>query len=606
MRRVVVSLAIAWWCGIAVPAQAVDPEPGNWKLIVVGTPQVDTVECIFKLSKDGATWSAELVAPEATKNNASQIIKFQSCTVASGQVTLPIKRGPTSSTVEVTLQDAKHGKGTIGDDRRVNAVKLEWTEDEKLDNKSRMISKTPPEPFKELAEMQIGISRLISKINGTKDADEKKELAKEMVEKQKELETARPDKLRKVIADHADQPAAMDAAIMLLRSAVKNDATEEEGRNWTKIAIKVAGEYGPKYQLQTMLETGEYALQSPKLQKVAADLARDAEKAVGPGGSTAKMARALNTLVYALGSAPEAKPIAARLEALELKLDAEYASKHAFKVEPYAGRKDGGNRIVLLEMFTGAQCPPCVAADIAFDKLPTLYKETDVVALQYHMHVPGPDPMTNADGEARWAYYRKAYPYDPKEQDKPAARGVPCALFNGQLDEDRKHQGGGGESAAPTLLKEFRSIIEPALDEKSDAAIQLTATKSGDVVTVNAKVSGVDANSSRKLRFVLVEDSIRYLGGNGIRFHHHVVRAMPGGADGLELGAPNEVRQASVNLTELRGKLTSYLDEFVVKRGPFPKPNRPLDFKNLKAIAWIQDDEADNRAVLQAAMVDVK
>ena len=134
----------------------------------------------------------------------------------------------------------------------------------------------------------------------------------------------------------------------------------------------------------------------------------------------------------------------------------------------------------------------------------------------------------------------------------------------------------------------------------------MTATKSGDVVTVNAKVSGVDANSSRKLRFVLVEDSIRYLGGNGIRFHHHVVRAMPGGADGLELGAPNEVRQASVNLTELRGKLTSYLDEFVVKRGPFPKPNRPLDFKNLKAIAWIQDDEADNRAVLQAAMVDVK
>ena len=37
-----------------------------------------------------------------------------------------------------------------------------------------------------------------------------------------------------------------------------------------------------------------------------------------------------------------------------------------------------------------------------------------------------------------------------------------------------------------------------------------------------------------------------------------------------------------VNLTELRGNLTKYLDDFVEKRGPFPKPNRPLDLKHLK------------------------
>jgi len=101
-----------------------------------------------------------------------------------------------------------------------------------------------------------------------------------------------------------------------------------------------------------------------------------------------------------------------------------------------------------------------------------------------------------------------------------------------------------------------------------------------------------------------VEETVRYPGGNGMRLHHHVVRAMPGGADGITLAGKNESKQVTADLTELRGSLTKYLDDFVAKRGPFSKPNRPMDFKHLKVVAWVQNDE--DGTVIQAAQADVK
>ena len=54
-------------------------------------------------------------------------------------------------------------------------------------------------------------------------------------------------------------------------------------------------------------------------------------------------------------------------------------------------------RVVVVELFTGAECPPCVSADVAFDALLETYKPNEVVLLEYHLHIPGPDPLTNAD-----------------------------------------------------------------------------------------------------------------------------------------------------------------------------------------------------------------
>src|SRR5207302_5381501 len=48
---------------------------------------------------------------------------------------------------------------------------------------------------------------------------------------------------------------------------------------------------------------------------------------------------------------------------------ADYLKRVPFKPDPYPGRQGPGNRIVLTELFTGAECPPCVAADLAYDAL---------------------------------------------------------------------------------------------------------------------------------------------------------------------------------------------------------------------------------------------
>src|SRR5205085_7387387 len=121
----------------------------------------------------------------------------------------------------------------------------------------------------------------------------------------------------------------------------------------------------------------------------------------------ALQSRVLTTYVMALektGRASEVKPIAERLAVIEKKLDDEFLAKvPPFKPEHFAGRKEkGANQVVVMELFTGAQCPPCVAADVAFDALGESYKSADLLLIQYHMHIPGPDPLVNPDCIARW------------------------------------------------------------------------------------------------------------------------------------------------------------------------------------------------------------
>jgi len=94
---------------------------------------------------------------------------------------------------------------------------------------------------------------------------------------------------------------------------------------------------------------------------------------------------------------------------------------------------DWSGRIVLAELFTGSECPPCVASDIAYDGLIEYYPLSVTAVLVYHEHIPGPDPMTNPDTEARMAYYTR-----------DVVRGTPTSIING-LDHS---VGGGGRAAA--------------------------------------------------------------------------------------------------------------------------------------------------------------
>ena len=277
---------------------------------------------------------------------------------------------------------------------------------------------------------------------------------------------------------------------------------------------------------------------------------------------------------------------------MDATLDKEYLAKMPpFKGTPFAGRKGDSNRVVVMELFTGAQCPPCVAADVAFDALGKSYKGTDLILIQYHMHIPGPDPLTNADSEARWKYYSKLFAGD--------VRGTPTTVFNGKPQAG----GGGGMANAEKKFDEYREIIDPLLENTTPIKLDCKASRSGDQISIAVEVAGADAKDELKLRFVLVEENIKYVGGNRLRFHHQVVRALPGGAEGVVVKDAAFKHTATLDVSAQRKELVKYLDEYAEKTRPFPNANRPLDMSHLRVIALVQNDKTGE--VVQAAQMEV-
>src|SRR5207244_3675737 len=138
--------------------------------------------------------------------------------------------------------------------------------------------------------------------------------------------------------------------------------------------------------------------------------ARRAEKLLADADDSGTRAAVFGAIANGLlktGKADEAKPYLAKVAEFEAKDYAEYARTHPpFKPEPFAGRKGKSDRAVLVELFTGAECPPCAATDYALDGLMKTYKPTEVICLQYHCHIPAADPLTSPDAEERLGYYQ--------------------------------------------------------------------------------------------------------------------------------------------------------------------------------------------------------
>jgi hypothetical protein len=310
------------------------------------------------------------------------------------------------------------------------------------------------------------------------------------------------------------------------------------------------------------------------------DYARKADAAITsqtPAMTQMKLIQQLSQALTKAGMKEDLKPLEARLDRLE---------SEVVRITPYAGRKAKSDHVVVMELFTGAQCPPCVAADLAFEALERTYTNGEVVLIQYHLHIPGPDPMTNADTEARAAYYK--------------ARGTPSTFFNGIP----KASGGGAMPAAQSKYQAYCSIINPLLEAPALCKVSASARRVGDKIEIAAEVKELqNVSPDLKLRLVLVEENIRFIGSNKLRFHHQVVRALPGGAAGVGIDLMPSTR-AEVDLTELRKQLTGYLDNFAATKKAFPQPERPLALHHLRVIAFVQDDAT--KQILEAVQVEVK
>ena len=258
--------------------------------------------------------------------------------------------------------------------------------------------------------------------------------------------------------------------------------------------------------------------------------------------------------------------------------------------------KTNGN-VVLAELFTGAQCPPCAAADNAFDILSEFYPRDAVVILEYHEHIPAPDPMTNPDTFARYRYYGGNF-------------GTPTVIFDGK----DQITGGGPKFLAANRFNIYKYSIDKLFDKKPGVKISGTAEQTGNDVKVNLTLTKVKlADENLSLHVALVEKFVHYEGSNGITKHLFVVRNLIKGAAGIPftIDKKSEKISESFNVDEIEKNISSYLDDPTKdaswRQGvPFKGWNQrtdKIDRNNLAVAAWIQNN--DSKDVLQSFYVEV-
>lgn len=384
-----------------------------------------------------------------------------------------------------------------------------------------------------------------------------------------------------------------DAGFLVAGKMADKKLTAEDARAVADKLTKAAAAYGPRYELYIALKLATAFAAQDGFAEVAVAQAQRAERMLtddSPLATQMEVNAAVADALTKAGKPDDAKKYALALAKLEARDAAEYAKAVLkFETPEFKGRKAKGERVALVELFTGAECPPCVAADIAFDGLLKTYKPTDVVLLQYHIHVPGPDPLTAPDG---WNRAMKTF-------------GEKLSAPSLQLNGKTVPRVGGAATAAKDKYTELVEAINAELEKPAVAKLALSAAKDDKGIKVTAKVTDLEKPGEKvTLRFAVTEETVRYAGGNGVRIHHHVVRAMPGGLKGFALTKKEQEQAVVVNANDIRKELAKSLDDFAKEQAEFPRPDRPLVLKNLKVVAFIQDDATNE--VLNAVQIDLE
>lgn len=579
---------------LAFPITLVAQEvQGNWQLATVSPVSEFTVVIIKAESENKATIAALPPAPpNVSAPRQTYTVSEFSC--ANGDVKLVFSNG--MSFHGSSTDGNKTFLGSYGTDQFVQRAKLTRTDKTKLEQADMSKRLTPPEEFTKAGQLNNRPAMLNFQASREKDEAKKKELQEQARAAAKEAEKV-VGLYKEVIEKHPKTLAAAEAANYLILNARKAELTAEQAAKYYAVIEEQAKPYG-SFARQVMLNAANSLVKQPGLESVALQILEPyynknkqlIEKS--PVNAQFSFYTTYKTALVASKKTSEANAIDSVLSKLDAKMDAEYlATVPPFKPAKFSGRKEAeANQVAVLELFTGAQCPPCVAADVAFDALEKAYDHKDLVLIQYHMHIPGPDPMTNPDSIARWDYYRKFFP--------EGIRGTPSTLFNGKPSAG----GGGGMANAQSKFDQYSQLINPILEKTTPVRMTGNANRNGDKLDIKVEVYGAETGDPLKLRLIVVEDTVKYVGSNRLRFHHQVVRAMPGGADGVDIKGKDFKHEVTVDVKEIQASLKKYLDEYAANR-PFPTPNRPLELKNLKVIAIVQNDKSAN--ILQAVQLDV-
>ncbi len=260
---------------------------------------------------------------------------------------------------------------------------------------------------------------------------------------------------------------------------------------------------------------------------------------------------------------------------------------------------EDGNKTVLVELFTGIGCPPCVGADLGLAALGKSVPNNKAIILRFHQHIPLPDGLVNQDSEERGTYYETG--------------STPTVTIDGGVIDSRFYA--GPIPMANNAYMVFRKVIDPRLTLKTGVAIKLSAEVTDGQLKVSAEVTGIpeEVLPSCRLRMAIVENEVRTIvpmGSNGIRNHELLVREMPGGAKGIPPRKGELKYSVTTPVSEIQQRVEDYIKRYEVgRRFEFPVEMKPPIKGPLSLVAWVQNDkpdkEANSRPVLQAAIVPV-
>jgi RNA polymerase sigma factor (sigma-70 family) len=405
-----------------------------------------------------------------------------------------------------------------------------------------------------------------------------------------------------------ESPAVLWGVHQALRLSAREKDVGFDYKDLVKRAETVASAGGPALERREAMILAELLANIDGQTDLALEQTHRAEKLLGKNATLAEQAGVLTLLETALktaGKEDQLKEVRGRLSQVEAELDKQYLASLPFKPTPSTVHPKNG-RVVVLELFDViAQSPMSPGPEAAFDGLLKTYPSGDVVLLQYHSQGNGGvDPLSSPDGDARWNYYRRLF------TDKTRSSFEPTAIFNGK--EPKRF--GGGVSMSKSHYQGFSEGLSIWFDAEAGPKLKLTATEKEGKIDIQATVNDLgEPGKDKRLRLLLVEESVHYAGASGIRIHNRVVRSMPGGPAGFTLKEANSKQTATVDLAELKKQLADYLEEAYKKHPtpdregmagrPLPIEKRPLDLKNLKLVALVQDDKTGE--ILQAAEVDL-
>lgn len=242
------------------------------------------------------------------------------------------------------------------------------------------------------------------------------------------------------------------------------------------------------------------------------------------------------------------------------------------------------SRRVLVELFTGAHCKPCAAADLAFEGLTHHFAGGEATCIQHHLHVPKPDPLTHHAALVR--------------AEALAVAGTPTLLLDGRIAVPM----GGPQADAGKRFREAVAAIEKRLSEPTPWRLDISATLEARALKTHVTVSG-PADASAKLRLFVCERSMIMPGASGIVFHRVVSRAeMEADGVAIKTGAVPFQRSFLVRLADIDAANASHQDEVEDASGaPFPLRAGPLDPGEIIVVAFLEAEDT----VVQSARFEL-